>query len=226
MNVAFLKAPGGASPGSPRVAAAAYARRVAESDRERWDARHAAAVAVGAVGPAPPDALRGRTELLPPGGRALDVACGRGTVAVWLAARGFAVDAVDVSPVALDAGRELAVREGVAVRWLRHDLDDGLPEGGPYDVVVCQRFRDPARYPELAARLAPGGLLVVTVLSEVGEGPGPFRAPAGELLAAFAGLEVLHHVERDGEAHLVARLNAAASDRRCPSDRRRPPGRR
>jgi 2-polyprenyl-3-methyl-5-hydroxy-6-metoxy-1,4-benzoquinol methylase len=178
---------------------------VADSDRERWDARHAVAEAAGAVAPAPPDALRGRTELLPPGGRALDVACGRGTVAVWLAARGLAVDAVDVSPVALDAGRELAAREGVTVRWLLHDLDAGLPGAGPYDVVVCQRFRDPARYPELAARLAPGGLLVVTVLSEVGEGPGPFRAPAGELCAAFGALEVLHHVERDGEASIVVR---------------------
>lgn len=178
-----------------------------DSDRERWDARHAAALAAGAGGAAAPDALRGRTELLPPGGLALDVACGRGAVAVWLAAKGFAVDAVDVSPVALGAARELAERDGVEgrVRWSLHDLDSGLPAGGPYDVVVCQRFRDPARYPDLAARLAPGGLLVVTVLSEVGEGPGPFRAPAGELRAAFGALEVLHDVERDGEAHLVAR---------------------
>jgi 2-polyprenyl-3-methyl-5-hydroxy-6-metoxy-1,4-benzoquinol methylase len=174
---------------------------VSNADRERWDARHA--VASSAVGP--PDALRGRTDLLPAGGRALDVACGRGAVAVWLAAHGFAVDAVDVSPVGLAAGQELAAAEGVAVRWRLHDLDAGLPAGGPYDVVVCQRFRDPARYPELAARLAPGGLLVVTVLSEVDAGPGPFRAPAGELRAAFDGLEELHHVERAGEASLVAR---------------------
>jgi SAM-dependent methyltransferase len=189
---------------------------VTDADRERWDARHAVAVAADAGAPDPPDALRGRTELLPAGGRALDVACGRGTAAVWLAARGFAVDAVDVSPVALDAGRALAAREGVTVRWVLHDLDTGLPAGEPddcgaYDVVVCQRFRDPARYPELAARLAPGGLLVVTVLSEVGEGPGPFRAPAGELRAAFGALEVLHHVERAGEASLVARLTGPAS---------------
>jgi 2-polyprenyl-3-methyl-5-hydroxy-6-metoxy-1,4-benzoquinol methylase len=190
---------------------------VADSDRERWDARHAVAEAAGAGAPAPPDALRGRTELLPPGGRALDVACGRGTVAVWLAARGFAVDAVDVSPVALDAGRELAAREDVTVRWWLHDLDAGLPAAGPYDVVVCQRFRDPARYPELAARLAPGGLLVVTVLSEVGEGPGPFRAPAGELRAAFGALEVIHHVEHDGEASIVAR---AVTGPVSPSGRR------
>jgi len=180
---------------------------VGDADRERWDARHAAAGA--AQRPAPPDAVRGCEDLLPADGRALDVACGRGTVAVWLAARGFVVDAVDVSPVALAAGEALAVRHGLAgqVRWWRHDLDVGLPPGrtGPYDLVVCQRFRDPAGYPALAGRLAPGGLLVVTVLSEVDEGPGPFRAAPGELVAAFGGLEVLRHSERDGEASLVAR---------------------
>lgn len=182
---------------------------MAEADRERWDARHAAAGAAGGgQRPAPPDALRGSEELLPAGGRALDVASGRGTVAVWLAARGFAVDAVDVSPVALAAGEALAAREGVAerVRWWCRDLDGGLPTAGPYEVVVCQRFRDPAVYPELAGRLAPGGLLVVTVLSEVDDAPGPFRAQAGELRAAFGGLDVLRYTEGDGEASIVARL--------------------
>jgi hypothetical protein len=56
------------------------------------------------------------------------------------------------------------------------------------------------------------------VLSEVGEGPGPFRAPAGELRAAFGTLDVLHEVERDGEASLVARATltgpASTSSRR------------
>jgi SAM-dependent methyltransferase len=136
-------------------------------------------------------------------------------VATWLAGRGFAVDAVDISGPALAAGADLARRHGAGdrVRWWQHDLDAGLPTGcaGPYSVVVCQRFRDSARYPELAARLAPGGLLVVTVLSEVDDGPGPYRAPAGELLRAFDGLEVLHHVERDGEASLVARAPSRGS---------------
>jgi hypothetical protein len=45
---------------------------------------------------------------------------------------------------------------------------------------------------------------VVTVLSEVGDEPGRFRAGPGELLAAFGGLDVLAHTERDGEASLVA----------------------
>ena len=63
-------------------------------------------------------------------GRALDVACGRGAVAVWLALRGFVVDAVDVSEVGLAAAAELAAGHGVAaaVRLGAHDLDAGLPE--------------------------------------------------------------------------------------------------
>jgi 2-polyprenyl-3-methyl-5-hydroxy-6-metoxy-1,4-benzoquinol methylase len=183
---------------------------VAQEDRDRWDARHRAVTAAGAPAiPAPPDALRGREQLIPAGGRALDVACGRGTVAVWLAERGFGVDAVDVSEPALAAGAALAADRGVGeqVRWWSHDLDQGLPAAcaGPYDVVVCQRFRDPALYPALVHVLAPGGLLVVTVLSVVGDEGGPFRAAAGELLAAFDGLTRLDHTERDGEASLLAR---------------------
>lgn len=175
-------------------------------DRKRWDARHAAAAAEGT--PGPPEALRGHLDLLPGTGRALDVACGRGAVAVWLACRGLAVDAVDVSAAGLDAGAALAARHGVAgrLRWWRHDLDDGLPVPGPYDVVVCQRFRDPALYPALLDRLAPGGLLVVTVLSEVGGAAGPFRAGPGELRGAFGAAAVLVDVEEAGEAHLVARV--------------------
>lgn len=170
-------------------------------DRRRWDGRHAV---VDGGAPAPPDALRGRLDLLPARGRALDLACGRGAVAVWLALHGLDVDAVDVSPVALDAGSALAAANEVEVRWHLADLDDGLPAGS-WDVIVCQRFRDPALYPALAAALSPGGLLVLTVLSEVGDEGGRFRAVPGELLTAFAGLDVLHHEEGDGEATLLAR---------------------
>jgi SAM-dependent methyltransferase len=176
---------------------------LSDTDRERWDARFAG---LGPGEPAPPDALVGREHLLPAAGRALDVACGRGTVAVWLARRGLAVDAVDVSPVALAAGRALA--GDAPVRWVTADLDDGLPVTGPYDVVVCQRFRAPALYPALAGALAAGGLLAVSVLSAAGDTGGPFRATPGELLAAFGHLDVLHHEETAGQAHLVARAGS------------------
>jgi len=152
---------------------------VSTADRSRWDARHAA---VGLGAPMPPDGLRGRESLLPAAGRALDVACGRGAVAVWLAQRGFTVDAVDVSGVGLESARALAESAGVAeaVRPVEADLDGGLPVEGPYDLVVCQRFRAPALYPALADALAPGGLLVVTVLS----GSTTSRASSGRCRAS------------------------------------------
>jgi SAM-dependent methyltransferase len=182
---------------------------VGDADRARWDARHATS---GAPVPAPPGAVLGAPDLVdefPTVGCALDVACGRGGVAVWLPRRGLTVDAVDLSPVGLAAGAGLAAACGLAgrIRWIEHDLDAGLPErcAGPYAVVVCQLFRDPDRYGALAAALAPGGLLAVTVLSQVDAGPGPFRAAPGELRAAFPGLDVLLHRETDGEATLLAR---------------------
>ena len=188
---------------------------MSDADRERWDARHAAG---GPVAPVPPGAVMGEPGLLeafPTAGRALEVACGRGGVTVWLARRGLAVDAVDISPSGLAAGARLAAAHGVddRIRWIAHDLDRGLPAvcAGPYDVVVCQLFRDPACYGGLRAAPAPGGLLAVTVLSEVGAAPGPFRAPPGELRAAFSGFELLLDRESDGEATLLARAPVA-----CP----------
>lgn len=173
-------------------------------DRERWDRRFAT---VGPGAPGPPSALVGREELLPAAGTALDVACGRGTVAVWLAGRGLATTAVDASPEALRLTAELAAARVVTVTTVLADLDHGLPAeaGGPFDVVVCQRFRDPLLYGALAGRVAPGGLLVVSVLSTVGDEGGPYRAEPGELRAAFGHLEVLVDEEDRGEAHLVAR---------------------
>lgn len=177
-----------------------------------WDERFARS---GVGRPGPPSVLVGREDLVPTSGRALDVACGRGTVAVWLAQRGLTVDALDASPAGLALGRELAAAEGVEVAWHEADLDSGLPfaelhhppslRPPRYDVVVCQRFRDPLLYPTLAGLLAPGGLLVITVLSSVGDTGGRFRAGPGELSGAFGHLDVIVDEEGGGEAHLVAR---------------------
>lgn len=174
-------------------------------DRERWDAKHRA---LGAPAPQPPDALRGHLDLVPAAGRALDVACGRGAVAVWLAGRGLDVVAVDVSPAGLASGAALATARQPPgrLRWVEADLDAGFPaEDDAYDVVVCQRFRLPALYPALAAAVAPGGLLAVTVLSGIGDDGGRFRAAPGELVRAFGDLEIVAHHEGAGEAHLLAR---------------------
>ncbi|OBI37901.1 bifunctional 2-polyprenyl-6-hydroxyphenol methylase/3-demethylubiquinol 3-O-methyltransferase UbiG [Mycobacterium sp. E2238] len=180
---------------------------MAEADRQRWDERYAtkAPPSMDAVGP--PGFLAAHLDVLPTAGRALDVACGPGPSAVWLALRGLEVVGVDVSPVAVGQARELAQRAGVSdrCRFEVADLDDGLPAGPPVDLVLCHRFRDRRLDRLIIERLAPGGLLAITVLSEVGAAPGPYRAAAGELPAAFAELEQLAAGEGEGQAWLLAR---------------------
>jgi SAM-dependent methyltransferase len=114
---------------------------------------------------------------LPPG-RALDLGCGEGGDAVWLARRGWAVTAVDVSPTALGRLATSAQAEGVAdrVTTVLIDLATGfpdVPEGG-WDLVSAQFFQSTIDLPRAAilrrgaAATARGGLLLVV---EHGEAP-------------------------------------------------------
>lgn len=103
-----------------------------------------------------------------PTGRALDVGCGEGGDAVWLARQGWEVEAIDISRTALErAGRAVeAAGVGGRVRLARYDLEHELPSGS-YDLVSAQFFMSPIEFPrdrvlrDLADRLAPGGVLLV-----------------------------------------------------------------
>ena len=176
---------------------------MSEEDRRRWDERHAEAgiaeVDAGAFAPI--------EHLFPVQGRALEIACGRGETAVWLAYRGLDVHAVDISPVAIDLAGELALRSGVSDHlWFEvWDLDDGLPPGPPVDLVVCHMFRVPDLDRPMIDRLAPGGLLAVASLSEVGGEAGRFRARPRELRDAFETLKILAYDEGDGLAYFLGR---------------------
>jgi hypothetical protein len=109
--------------------------------------------------------------------------------------------------VAIGRARDLAGRSGVGdrCRFDVVDLDDGLPAGPPADVILCHKFRDRRLDRAIIGRLAPGGLLAIVVLSEVGTEPGPFRAAPGELPAAFAELDQVAAGEGQGCAWLLAR---------------------
>ncbi|NCO58307.1 MAG: SAM-dependent methyltransferase [Nitrospirae bacterium CG18_big_fil_WC_8_21_14_2_50_70_55] len=107
--------------------------------------------------------LTAHADLLPAAGRALDLACGEGRDAVWLATRGLTVEAIDASPVALAKGRRLASASGVTVTWRRLDLQSGwLPEPSGYALITCCNFLHRPLLAALPDCLAPGGLLVYT----------------------------------------------------------------
>lgn len=154
-----------------------------------------------------PESFRPFAGRFPTAGSALDIACGDGAAAVWLASRGMTVLGVDVSPVAVRRATGLAAAAGVAdrCRFVVADLDAGLPAGPSADVILCLAFRDERLDAAITARLAPGGLLAASALSEVGGQPGRFRISAGELDRAFAHLDVIASGESDGRAWLLAR---------------------
>ncbi|MFJ2210953.1 class I SAM-dependent methyltransferase [Streptomyces sp. NPDC101062] len=104
-------------------------------------------------------------------GRALDLGCGPGRNALYLASRGFRVDAVDLSPAALDWARERARDAGADLRFHLGDAFalDPAELGGPYDLIQdsgCFHHLPPHRrisYLALVDRvLAPGGHLALT----------------------------------------------------------------
>lgn len=104
---------------------------------------------------------------LPPG-RALDLGCGEGADALWLAERGWQVVAVDVSDTALHRAAEAASERNLASRidFQRHDLDETFPDG-MFDLISAQYFHSPARLDRenvlrrAAERVNPGGVLLI-----------------------------------------------------------------
>lgn len=177
-------------------------------DQLRWDRRYLDGEHVGgkATDLDPPVGFAAVVGLFPTAGTALDLACGAGGGAVWLAQRGLDVVGIDVSPVAVGLAEQLASSHGVegSCRFVVHDFDLGLPETAMVDLITCHLFSAPDLDEAILGRLAPGGTLAITVLSEVGGEPGPFRARPAELLDRFGSLDVLHHHEAEGRATLVA----------------------
>ena len=115
-------------------------------------------------------------ETLPPG-RALDVGCGEGGDALWLAQRGWHVDGVDISQVALDRARGHAERAGVSdlTTWQQVDVYTWRPAEATYDLVSVPFLHlpsadRPAVYAALAAAVAVGGTFLVVAHSPLDHG--------------------------------------------------------
>src|SRR6266496_708895 len=110
-------------------------------DREDWNVKHGEAGPL--FGVEPNRFLVAEVEDLPPG-RALDVACGAGRNAVWLASRGWTVTGVDFSDVALENARALAVSRRVEVEWVRADVREWQPPAGAFDLVAVLYLQLPS----------------------------------------------------------------------------------
>ena len=101
-------------------------------------------------------------------GTALDLGCGQGDDAIWLASRGWQMNAVDVSATALARAADRAAAAGMAeaIEWERHDLAVSFPSGR-FDLVSACYLHSPVQMPRegvlrsATAAVAPGGTLLV-----------------------------------------------------------------
>ena len=162
-------------------------------------------------------ALRAAAE----GGPVVDLACGRGRHALFLARAGIPVLGIDRNEDSLAELATAARAEGLSVRVQREDLETGAPlplAPGSCSAILVFRYLHRPLCPDLAHALAPGGLLLYETFTihqrELGYGPGrdEFLLNPEELPGLFPDLEPLHHWEgrltepREAEvAQLVAR---------------------
>lgn len=158
-----------------------------------------------------------------PDGRALDIAAGTGRNAVFLAERGYEVDAIDKSREGLKIARENAADRGVEDRctWIHADaLEYAYPEA-TYDVITARSFRIVDRLTDVKAALAPDGVLYYQDHMRTSEPldygpPERRRVGANELLRACLDLTVLHYREftsgDEGHRGAYAQIVARKSD--------------
>jgi SAM-dependent methyltransferase len=167
--------------------------------REDWDARYASVENLWAVKPNR-FLVREAAELEP--GRALDLACGEGQNAIWLASLGWDVVGVDYSEVATAKARARAVRDGVEAEFICADLVGYAPDPQAYDLVLVLYLHIPAEQrravlERAAAAIARGGTFVfvghdLTNLTDGVGGPSDpqLLCTPEEIAAELPGLEI------------------------------------
>ena len=134
---------------------------------------------------------------LAPAKKALDIAAGNGRHSVFLALKGFSVDAVDISEVGLSQFAEIHPR----IRAICADLDqyDILP--AHYDLIVNVKFLNRRLFPYLREGLRPGGILIFhSLLERHRTNPNPehcrdYLLRKNELLHAFLSMRVIYYNE-------------------------------
>lgn len=195
---------------------------MAATDRERWNRRYSERYAERTYDFSPSRWLaeiEHRLAATRADARALDLACGPGRNAVWLAERGWTVDAWDLSDVALSIlvyEREERAARGFSLPIDVREIDLDIAEipATTYDLILNILFLDRRLWPGMAAALRPGGLLAFETFVNLPGGRTSEVSPEhllrpGELRAAFEalGLQTIVYDEDGprGTARLLAR---------------------
>jgi SAM-dependent methyltransferase len=183
-----------------------------EDDRRQWDQVYSGRNYV--FGKAPSEFLKDHINRLPVG-KALDIAMGEGRNAVYLAEKGFQVDGVDLSEVALKKGRRLARENHVVINTINADLNTYTIKPESYDVILNIDYLQKSLIPQIKRGLRHGGVVVyenytVKQLENTGGKAiqRNFLLDEGELQKLFKDFKILVYREtndgKDARASLIA----------------------
>jgi tellurite methyltransferase len=145
-----------------------------------------------------PTALVVETAAKLPPGIAIDLACGAGRNALYLAEKGWSVTAVDGSQTAVDFVRKRAATSGLTVQARVADLtsDSFKIPSGEFDLILIAYYLQRDLILRAKEAVRPGGLILSIVHTpETGENWTEKRAAPGELRGFFTGWEILHDYE-------------------------------
>lgn len=164
---------------------------------KKWNEAYQSADILAAL---PAEVLSENAHLLPQKGVALDLACGRAGNAIYLAQRGFEVDAVDISFVILDKVEIFSTENSLPITCICKDVEaEGLGVK-TYDVIVVSYFLNRELFPQIVSALKPNGILLYETWSQQKvDSSGPsnpaFRLQTGELLSLTNALRPLFYRE-------------------------------
>lgn len=135
-----------------------------KKDKQKWNARFSSKVKVA---PKPPGFIKASVNCLKPGS-VLDVASGDGAAALYLAAHGFMVTAIDVSDIALERLQYFAAQQDLVVTTYVVDLDEpkSFAKLGLFDNIVITHFKpEHHHWPLLVSLLRSGGSLLLSTFN-------------------------------------------------------------
>ena len=180
------------------------------------------------LGRKPASLLVENRRLLPTGGKALDVAMGRGRNALYLASLGFEVIGIDISPVAAEHCRREAERQGLKVTPILGDLESYQLPKEEYDLIINFYYLDRSLSPRLVEALKPDGVLAFETftIGQLAFGWGPTNPEwllrLGELRTMFPSLETLLYREGVFDSERGKKAIASLIARKLPGWRRSP----
>jgi len=172
---------------------------MATDDQIRWDKQH-----LNSPGAQSPSAfLRAivESEAWPlPRGTALDVACGKGRNAIYLAQHGFVVTALDISQVALAEGQQRARQQNLQIEWQQCDLETSERVSGDFDLVINFNYLQRSLFRPIRRAVKRGGHVIFETYlidqAEFGQPTNPdYLLQHNELLDCFRAFRVLSYRE-------------------------------